>query len=131
MRLLLLALMLSGFGTALAGCSGNWGTASGTVTLDGSALKEGSITFHPEGEGPTAYGQVSNGEFTVSTGQQAGLPVGKYKVTVVHMTVPESGSKEKAKYLTPPRYARPETSGLEADVKPGGNSFQYELTSKQ
>ncbi len=112
------------------GCSGNWGTVSGTVTLDGTPLREGTITFHPQGEGPTAYGKVRDGSFTIRTGQKEGLLPGKYKVTIAHMTIPESGSSEKAKFLTPERYSRPETSGLEADVNSGDNNLKFEMTTK-
>ena len=115
---------------ALAGCGGDWGTCSGTVTLDGQPLKEAAITFEPEAHGPTAYGQVRDGAFSMSTGQKDGLPTGKYKVSVSASTIPKEGTKEMAKLLTPAKYAKPETSGLTADVKGGSNSFGFELVSK-
>jgi hypothetical protein len=113
----------------VAGC-GSRGSATGTVTLDGTPLKEGLITFHPVEPGPTAYGQVKEGEFTVSTGQKTGLQAGKYKVTVSASTIPEPGSTKEAKLLTPAKYSRPETSGLEAAVGSGSNRFKFEMKSK-
>jgi hypothetical protein len=113
----------------LAGCGGA-GTVTGEVTLDGTPLKEGLITFHPADPGPTAYGQVKAGEFNLSTGQKASVPPGKYKVTVSASTIPEMGTKQEAKLLTPAKYAKPDTSGLEAEVKSGSNRFKFEMKSK-
>jgi len=115
---------------ALAGCAGDWGSASGTVTLDGAPLKEAAISFVPADGGATAYGQVKDGAFSLSTGQKDGLKAGKYRVAVSASTVPAMGTKEVAKLLTPKKYASPETSGLEADVKSGSNSFKFDLNSK-
>lgn len=129
MRFCFLALFGLAACFAFVGCSGGWGTASGTVTLDGVALKEGTITFHPEGEGATATGRISNGEFTISTGQKTGLRAGEYKVTIAHMTIPASGSSEQAKFLTPEKYSRPDTSGFVAVVKGGSNRFQYDMVT--
>jgi hypothetical protein len=129
LRPLLLALASLGLGLA-AGCgSGDWATASGKVTLDDAPLKEGVITFHPAGDQASAYGQVTDGEFSINTGQKTGLKPGKYKVTVSATTVPESGSAQRARLLTPKKYAVKETSDLEADVKPGSNSFTFAMHS--
>lgn len=114
-------------GLAMLGCSGSWGNASGEVTVDGTALKEGVITFHPVEGGATAYGQVTAGAFTISTGQKTGLKAGKYRVTVSAMTIPEPGSTETAKMLTPVKYSRTETTDLEATVTGGSNRFKFEL----
>ena len=115
---------------AAAGCGGGWGTCSGTVTLDGAPLKAGSISFHPTGDGPTAYGMVKDGAFEISTGQKDGLPPGKYKVTVSASTIPKEGTKETAKLLTPPKYSTAAGTDLEADVKSGSNSFKFEMKWK-
>ena len=117
-------------GLFLAGCGGSWGTASGTVTLDGAPLKDGTVSFHPAGDGPTAYGTVTDGAFTVSTGQRDGLPAGKYKVTISASTIPKEGTKEQAKMLTPKKYATADATPLEADVKSGANTFQFEMSGK-
>lgn len=115
---------------ALAGCAGDWGGASGTVTLDGAPLDAASISFVPADGGATAYGQVKDGAFSLSTGQKDGLKAGKYRVSISASTIPAMGTKEVAKLLTPKKYAGTDTSGLEADVKPGSNSFNFELSSK-
>jgi hypothetical protein len=114
----------------LAGCgSGDWGTGTGTVSVDGTPLKAGVVTFHPRDGGAAAYGQVSDGKYTLYTGQQAGLKVGEYQVTVSATSIPEPGSTEKAKLLTPAKYAQPATSGLTEKVKAGANAFDLKLSS--
>jgi hypothetical protein len=123
-------LLLPCLALVLAGCGGDWGTASGTVTLDGTPLAAGQITFHPEGGGATAYGTVQDGSFTISTGQKAGLKAGKCKVTVFASTIPKEGTKEVAKMLTPVKYSRAESSPFEANVQGGSNSFKFEMVSK-
>ena len=117
-------------GLALAGCAGDWGGATGTVTLDGAPLKEASISFVPTDGGATAYGQVKDGAFALSTGSKDGLKAGKYRVSISASTIPQMGTKEQAKLMTPKKYASPETSGLEEVVKSGSNSFKFELSSK-
>jgi hypothetical protein len=115
----------------LVGCgSADWGSAGGTVTLDGEPLQAGDITFQSVGKGPTATGKVIDGSFTVSTGQKAGVEVGKYAVTVSNTVVAKAGNTERAKLLTPPRYAAKATSGLQADVKAGANQFEFKMLSK-
>ncbi len=128
-RRLALALLPLGF-LALAGCGGSWGSASGTVTLDGTPLKDGIITFHPAGGGATAYGMVKDGSFSIATGQDGGLATGEYKVTVSASTIPKEGTGETAKLLTPVKYAKPESTDLEAVVNSGPNSFKFEMKSK-
>jgi hypothetical protein len=114
----------------LPGCgSGDWGSGTGTVSVDGTPLKAGIVTFHPRDGGAAAYGQVTDGKFTLYTGQQAGLKTGQYQVTVSATSIPEPGSTEKARLLTPEKYARPETSGLAEAVKGGSNTFDFKLSS--
>ena len=115
---------------ALAGCGGGPATCSGAVTLDGVPLKEGVISFDPYTHGPDSHGQVKDGAFLIGTGQQEGLASGRYRVTISATKVPQMGSKEAAKLLTPEKYAGFDTSGLEADVKPGANTLKFELSSK-
>lgn len=54
---------------------------SGTVTLDGQPLKQGSIAFQPLQQGGVGSGGlISDGKYTIPAGK--GLPQGKYRVTV-------------------------------------------------
>lgn len=117
--------------SVLAGCgSGDWGTATGTVTFGEAPLKEGIITFHPESGGATAYGQVRDGEFEISTGSKSGLAVGQYKVTVSASTIPKEGTGEQARLLTPKKYSQPGLTDLKATVGSGLNRLRFELIDK-
>jgi hypothetical protein len=130
MRRALIMIALLAAGLLAPGCgSGDWATGSGTVSVDDQPLKTGIVTFHPVGGGAAAYGQVTEGKFTVHTGQTEGLKTGQYQVTVSSSSIPEPGSKEQARLLTPPRYAVPATSDLKADVKAGENEFKFNLKS--
>ncbi len=63
------------FSVALAGCgSSNLASVRGTVTLDGTALEQGSIVFEPaNGTGPVTGGTIQNGEYLL-TGESAAVP---------------------------------------------------------
>lgn len=116
----------------LVGCGGDWGTVSGTVTVDGAALDEGVVNFHPVlGEGVVAYGSVApNGGYSVKSGDRPGLKPGDYVVTVTKTTIPEPGSGKAVTLLTPSQYASPKTSDLKVSVTAGSNRIPLELKTK-
>jgi hypothetical protein len=83
---------------------------SGSITLDGTPLPSGSITFAPL-DGPTAAtAEVRDGRFT--TGRQAGATPGRYQVEIVavqptgkrvpHPDLP-SQTTEEVRNVIPPR----------------------------
>ena len=136
------------------GCSddglGKRHPVSGTVTYKGASVEKGEISFVPEGEGRAATGTISGGSYKLSTlGENDGAMPGKYKVTVQSKDLDVSAAQEKTKALgsgvalpqdyiskagrnaksnVPAKYAIPDTSPLTAEVKPGSNSFNFELT---
>jgi hypothetical protein len=113
---------------SLAGCSNSdWGTATGTVTLDGQPLEKGLVTLEPDGGGVTAYAQIKAGQFTVMTGAAQGLKVGDYKVMIVDQSAPVFGSNEQPVILTPLRYASAKTTDLTASIKTGHNSLEFAM----
>lgn len=117
---------------AAAGCGGGHGASvTGRVTLDGKPLDTGTVTFHPEDEGPTAYGGIHpDGSYQVKTGTQQGLPPGEYRVTVMASTEPPTdGPSVPGEMITPPRYADPAQSGLRCTVERGANQYDIPLTS--
>jgi hypothetical protein len=120
---------------AAAGCSGD-ASVSGNVTLDGQPLRTGTVTFHPAGHGPVAYGQVgSDGGYRLTVGSAGGVPPGEYRVTVVANEDPAPPPKPSVaptpgKRITPARYADPKTTELTFTVKPGGNTIHLPLKSK-
>ena len=113
---------------ALTGCSSDWGSATGTASLDGNRLKGGLVTFHPAQPGPIGYANITaDGTFKVMTGDQPGLKTGDYVVTVIEQTIPDSTTGELAKTLTPMKYADPATSDFKVTVKSGSNRFDFDL----
>ena len=103
----------------LAGCGGSAKVppkyrVSGTVTLNGAPLKQGSIAFY-DPDAPTAVPDHDyiNNDGTYKVDAQAG-----HKIVRI-----ESGKAVPAKYN--------ESPSLGADVTPGGqNQFDFKLDSK-
>jgi len=141
-RLLVAALLvfsisvLSGFG---CGGSKKGATITGKVTIDGTAANSGSVIFK-NGTSVT-YGTIrADGNYTAS-----GVPVGEAEVTVEGITAPKMGNVDPKMAVStkdgpagtvenpipiPPKYAKPESSGLKFLVKSGNNSKNWELTTK-
>lgn len=125
----------------LAGCGGHAGRVSGRVTLDGSPLTTGVVTFLPVARGAAAYGTVdAAGRYEIRTGSSGGLQPGDYVVTVA-ANAPASTAPQKPaggpKYaepmlplVTPLKYALREKSPLRATVAKGSQTLDFELTSK-
>lgn len=62
---------------------------SGSVTLDGAPLAEGSISFQPTQESTTSSGaMIEQGKYAIS--RDKGLPKGKYRV-VINAVKPGTG----------------------------------------
>jgi hypothetical protein len=107
---------------------------SGTVTLDGQPLKQGSISF--SSGGASGGSVIADGEFAIARAE--GLPAGKYRVVidagdevpVARAPGPPGVSaarpKSERKRLVPKQYN--EESTLTAEVKPGSpNVFEFAL----
>jgi hypothetical protein len=117
---------------ALAGCSGNDGKVSGTVTVDGKPLENGSILFVPvDGKTPTTGGSIKEGHYSVR------VPIGKMKVSISAPKVvgrkkiyptPDSPEMPVTKEALPSRYN--EETSLTLDVQPGKIQKDFELQSK-
>lgn len=123
---------------ASSGCSGpNAASVSGNVTLDGQPLTTGSVSFHPDGGGggAPAYGQIdSSGNYSLSTGTDAGLAPGKYVAVVVATKEPpqlydKTGAEIPPIPITPAKYGSTTTSDLRVDVKAGKNEVPLALQS--
>lgn len=130
-------LVAAALGLFVTGCSGG-GSVSGTVTLDGTPLKSGTVTFHPVNGGPTAVGTIgADGKYSLAIGNDRSVPPGDYVVTV-EATEPVSSAQASdpkkppapPKRLTPDKYASKDTTDLKANIKGGSNSVPLELKSK-
>ena len=104
------------------------GDVSGTVTVNGQPLKEGSIRFIPvDGGAPASGGTIHDGRF------EAQVPVAKQRVEIVANVIDEVKTPPNAtadqivmKKVVPDRYGT--GSELTLDVKPGVNESAFELT---
>ncbi|HVL07855.1 MAG TPA: carboxypeptidase-like regulatory domain-containing protein [Burkholderiaceae bacterium] len=125
----LLALCISGCG------GGHPSTVSGTVSLDQQPLATGTVTFHPEGGGAAAYGNVdASGKYMISTGTSQGLEPGDYRVTVVALELipgPHPDDAPSGRRITPQQYQDLETTPLRVSVERGANTCDLALSSKQ
>ena len=127
----------------LGGCGGNDGpqtvTVSGTVTLDGEPLEDGTIAFKDvAGTDKTWAGKITNGEYSFpSTVGQKRVEIEATKVTHqlsggVPGTPGDPPSEQNpiviSTELVPPKYNR--NSDLTANVSSEEREFNFELQSK-
>jgi hypothetical protein len=107
----------------------------GVVTLDGQPLAGASVLFQPDAGGRPAIGlSDSQGKFVMTTFEEGdGAQVGMNKVSVAkeERVAPkaklEEGEYVDIKFLTPVKYASPNTSDLSVDVQPGMGPVTLEL----
>lgn len=122
------------------GCGGKHGAkVSGKVLLDGEPLPSesvGRVTFVPVGGGSPAYGRIDEESYySLRTGRDASLPPGEYAVTVAvneraaEERAPDGGPPPIGPSITPAKYRRAQTSGLQFTVERGSNSIDLELNS--
>jgi hypothetical protein len=128
----------------ITGCGGpSVGDVSGTVKFKGEPIPNGRITFYSQvGRKEAQGGRIQDGEYTVT-----GVAVGPTQVTVETFgsaaadtggktpkgvdvsgfkgMVTNSGGK---KIDIPARYAQPNTSKLEFEVKSGSQTHNVDLT---
>ncbi len=127
---------------ALGGCSADSGDAlprvavSGTVTLDGTPLPEGTIQFDPAKEtpGPPVSGEISGGKFSI--GKPSGPVADQYEIRISSIAPVKFKEGEQPGPVPRPR---PETvpekyntkttlsKGVTAD---GPNQFDFALVTK-
>jgi len=117
-----------------AGCGGGQQKAqvSGTVTLDGVPIENGTIQFYPTGAGQTAGGGIEQGKYKLdaSVGEMtvtisATKVVGKQKA----YDTPDSPVRDKVAEMVPDEYNK--MSKLKVTLKPGVNeNVNFDLVSK-
>jgi hypothetical protein len=116
----------------LVGCAPATGTVQGKITVNGTPLPAGLITFQSEvGNHDALSAPVKDGRY--ETGP---IPVGPCKVTVIHSSVarPAAGGSDLGRARTagvvevPEKYGRADTSGLTLTIKSGANMFDRNLT---
>ncbi len=120
---------------SISGCGGVYdSTVTGAVTLDGTAVPRGTVTYHPTAGGPAAYAPIEeDGSYTIHTGREEGLPSGEYQVTVAANEPPmvqqtaAGGPPPPGKPITPLWYRAKDTSGLRFTIERGDNEINLEL----
>jgi hypothetical protein len=143
-----LILMLGALLATLAGCGPRGpvlGQVSGTVTLDGRPLDQGTIIFEATGLRP-ATARILDGRIVEATTNRPndGVPVGHQRIAVFSraqavVADPRAPSERTGpgtaafppsmggRSLLPARYNDPATSGLSATIQAGSNSLSLEL----
>jgi hypothetical protein len=101
---------------------------SGTVTLDGKPLTEGTVNFSSSSTGDAAIAELKEGgRFLFGNGV---LP-GTYRVTVtgpVNNTPPAEGvTPPVLKFIIPSRYMDPASTDLKANVSAESSEFKFDL----
>jgi hypothetical protein len=130
--------------SAMAGCCCGCGSqpfetakVTGSVTLDGNPVTEGSVLFTPA-QGWPARGELdAQGRFTLSTYEdQDGAIVGQHEIAIIAQSGPDPSEHFErpppapTKWLIPERYGSRATSGLRYEVKMGEpNEVALELYS--
>ncbi len=121
--------------------------ATGTVTYNGEPVAGATVTLVPQDEGRGAVGKTdASGQFTLTTYEAGdGAIPGSYRVTVAKTVaggIPEgdvvvemdasdgpTAEDDEAKEMLPEKWKDPETSGLTAEIKQGGDdTLNLELT---
>jgi hypothetical protein len=124
-----------------SGCgrSDNRQAFSGTVTLDGKPLDQGTVEFVPVAKGLLSGGVIASGKFDVPADK--GLTPGTYTVRVYSADAPSgdasnadagapgAGGYPMAKDRIPPKYNSESTQTAEITAR-GKNRFSFEVMSK-
>ena len=101
--------------------------AQGKATFDGKPMANATVFLHPTGvknpDYPRPRGLVrEDGTFTLGTyTKDDGAPAGEYAVTVQWLR--KLPGRDLPASVLPPRYAKPETSGLVVRIEAGDNNL--------
>jgi hypothetical protein len=121
---------------SLAGCGpGVSASANGRITLDGLPLDDATISFVPMsgGQRNAGWATIANGRYAIPASN--GLGIGQFRVEIRALRAIGEKSNQNdptlpvpAKEVVPSRYNS--KSELVADIKPGENTQDFDLTSK-
>ena len=100
----------------------------GKITLDGQPLVSAFVVFAPTHGGTTSYGRTDDaGEYRMTfTDRESGAWIGENSVRISTGDL-GSGGKPGPRERVPVVYNKQTT--LKADVKPGSNTFDFDLKS--
>ncbi len=105
------------------------GEVEGTITMNDEPLADGSISFYNPVTGDSVGGSIADGKFTFTQP----VPAGTYQVAVQPPPPPQpddqaSGELANVGNIIPDGYLDGATSGIEASVKEGPNTFEFKLS---
>lgn len=106
---------------------------SGKVTFEGTPVKGGSIAFANDEGGMIFRADFgSDGSYALLSQHGTGIPPGNYKVSIAPPTPsdepdPENDPVAQESEDIPKKYRDFSTSGLTADVKEGGGTFDFDM----
>jgi len=124
------SMLLAGV-VSLPGCGGDasrpkLGKVTGVVTLDGKPLPAAQVEFVPQSGRPSLAETGTDGSYRLQfTADEDGALVGSHTVKI-HTAV--DGRMDRTEELVPAQYHS--KSELKAEVKPGSNTFNFDLKSK-
>ncbi len=132
------ALLLAALAALTCGCGSDAGRVSGTVSVGGQPLSQGTVVFEDRSAGISVNATIGpNGKYTAKTYDLNGLPPGKYQVAVrpdrlgdgeTPLVSDPSGESPDTVSAIPEKFHSLETSGLTATVEAGANeSFDFDL----
>jgi hypothetical protein len=115
----------------------------GVVTFDGQPLENAVVCFHPIGttRGTEAFGRTdASGHYALKSRHLGeGTPVGEYRVIIGKLTLPDGSPlpdkdfdpmTTAVRQVLPARYSNTEGSELRAKVPEGGDTINFDLTTK-
>lgn len=122
---------------AVAGCGrSDWGTVSGTVTVNGEPVGPGTLIFEPaevdRRNDPTSLGYFdATGHYELlSVGKTKGAQVGEYRVLIMEGSpaslVAENPEKRKSTGKIPSKY-KDYGAQLSATIKQGSQVIDFKL----
>jgi hypothetical protein len=119
----------------LAGCGQAMSEVSGKVTVDGTPIDEGTISFYPaDKKSQPAGGKIKDGMYSVQVPRGAmKVVISKPKVTghkKLYPDDPKSKEYPVTKEDLPPKYSDREKTELKLDVTGGSQEKNWELSSK-
>jgi hypothetical protein len=124
----LILLVISALGIPGCGPGRERGTLTGTVKFQGRPVTDGVVILADNDNAVfMKYDIQPDGTFEATTAEGKGIWAGKYRVAVApKLAEPEMGISQGPVAIPrpsdiPPRYWRPETSGIEREVKEGEN----------
>lgn len=119
----------------LAGCGGDLGYVSGTITMDGAPLPNARVMFYPQNEGAGSAGRTDkNGYYELYLGRSGkGAVKGEHLVQISTGDegggYGDDGSENRGSRETVPAKYNVRTE-LTATVNGGSNSIDFDLNSE-